>query len=134
MAVIQLPPIESPKKRPSYGPKIKLPRAEPPPLHVQAEESPLPKSLVQEIKKIYDYKRENYIESLIRTHMTPKKLMEVRNRNMTPSFVSPSRDKRIENLVRDIYRPSSLKPYTAQEDEKRRSECVQNLINNIAYL
>ena len=90
--------------------------------------------MAQDVKNFYDIKRNPYTESLAKTYMTPKKLMEVRNKSTNPYGNSLSRDVRNEIVIREYYKPSSLQPFTLKQEHKEKSDSLQNIINRLAYV
>ena len=107
-----------------------------PPIHsftTIEEEDITPRNFNQEIKNTYDFKSTLYTENLVRVYMTPKKLMETRNKSTTPCIINSTRESRNNVMVREIYRPSSNKPPAISNDDKEKKDSLQRMINNIAY-
>lgn len=125
--------IEPVKSKVVYYKKIKFPEVKAPPQSFVVEESQIPKNLVKEIKKIYDYKRIEYLDNVVRTYMTPKKLIETKNRNTNLNLNSSVRESRNELRIKEAYRASSNKPYTARKDDREKVDSLQSMINNLAY-
>lgn len=127
-----LPPIELSKKtiKKLKSREFKVAEVTSPVLQI-VEESPLPKHIIQEIKKIQENNRVKYAESLLKTQMTPKKLLEARNRSTNPYISTQSRDRKKDVIIRDFFRPNSLKPFSAKNEERERVDRIfSNLVKD----
>jgi hypothetical protein len=128
-----LPPIEPPKIRKNLYQRVKLPKVEPPSLYqIETQEVPVQKNITQDTKGICDLKRNVHSETLIRSYMTPKKLMEVRNKSSNPYNSSISRDLKPELMVREFFK-TPLKSLTAKNKDRNKTDSLQKIINSIAY-
>ena len=127
-----MPPIDLSKKKIVKPASKKLPVVDLNNSNLQiVEEISLPSSLVKEIKKIYEIKRIRYADTLLRPQVTPKKLLEVRNRSTNPYISLQGKDEKKESGLRESFRPNSLKPFTARNDERKKVDCI---FSNLAYM
>jgi hypothetical protein len=126
-----LPPIEVSKKIMKKIISKKVNIAEVTSVNFTAEETSLPAGLAKEIKKIHEFKRIRYADTLVRPQITPKKLMDVRNRSTNPYISVQNKDEKRGTSIRESFRPSSLKPFTARNDERKKVDCI---FSNLAYV
>lgn len=127
-----LPPIDMSKKiiKKLKSKEFKAFEVTSPALQI-VEESPFPKHIIQEIKKIQDNNKVKYAESLLKTQMTPKKLLEARNRSTNPYISTQSKDRKKDIIIRDFFRPNSLKPFSAKNEEREKVDRIfSNLVND----